>query len=162
MAIQDTQCLLDAIKQKYISLENPDYSFVNEITALKPYNSLIQELENSFEIEEVTDLNDDVSFRYVICKAKRQWVIELSMLGRYATILRVSDLEPIKVVTSNTTDHEEQSIFSFLVQNQFEILDRQELEQPVPLKLSNTEPGNVSVYQALFTDTDVFPWKVGL
>ena len=159
MAILDIQTLSEVIKQAYTSLEQPNFSFVSKAISSRPYDSIIQQMRSLFEIEEITDSNDDVSFRYLLSKSKNQWVIELSMLGRYATVLRISGVGPIQVVTQNISVQEEQEIFSLLTENQFTVLGQQELEQSFPLKLPNTEPGNVCIYQALFSDTDVFPWK---
>ncbi len=159
MVIKNIQVLSEKIVQKYKSLEYPDYSFVNKAISSRPYDSLIQQIKSLFEVEEITDSNDDVSFRYLLSKSKNQWVIELSMLGLYAAVLRLSDVMPIKVVTQNASDHDEQKIFSLLLESQFEILEQQELEHPFSIKLSNTEPENACIYQALFTDTDVLPWK---
>ena len=159
MAIRDMQTFAEVIERTYTSLEQPDFSFVSKSISSRPYDSVIQQMRNQFEIEEITDSNDDVSFRYLLSKSKNQWVIELSMLGRYATVLRISDVEPIRVVTQNTSAREEQEIFSLLMENQFKVLGQQELEQSFPLKLSNTEPENVCIYQSLFSDSDVLPWK---
>lgn len=159
MTTQDLQMLSETIKRAYTSLEQPDFSFVSKAILSTPYESLIQQIRSLFEVEELTDSNDDVSFRYLLSKSKDQWIVELSMLGRYATVLRISEVGSIRVVTQNTSVQEEQKIFSLLMKNQFNILAQQELEQPIPLKLSSTEPENVCVYQALFSDTDVLPWK---
>lgn len=159
MAIRDIQTLSEVIGQAYTSLEQPDFSFVSKAISSRPYDSIIQQMRSLFEVEEITDSNDDVSFRYLLSKSKNQWVIELSMLGRYATVLRISGARHIRVVTQNTSVQEEQKIFSLLTENQFKVLGQQDLEQSFPLKLPNTEPGNVCIYQALFSDTDVFPWK---
>lgn len=159
MAVQVLQTLIEAIKRTYTSLEQPDFSFVSKVISSRPYDSLIQQIQSLFEVEEITDSNEDVSFRYLLSKSKKQWVIELSMLGRYATVLRISDVGPIRVVTQNTSAQEEKNIFSLLKENQFKVLEQQELEKPISLKLSNAELENVCIYQALFSDTDVLPWK---
>jgi len=159
MTAQDIQMLSETIKRTYTSLEQPDFSFVSKAISSRPYESLIQQMRSLFEVEELTDSNDDVSFRYLLSRSKNQWVVELSMLGRYATVLRISEVGPIRVVTQNISVQEEQKIFSLLMENQFKVLEQQELEQPFPIRLSNTEPENVCIYQALFSDTDVLPWK---
>ncbi|WP_369601099.1 hypothetical protein AAIA72_14985 [Hahella sp. SMD15-11] len=132
---------------------------MSKAISLRPYEFLIQKIRNIFEVEELTDPNDDVSFRYLLSKSKKQWVLELSMLGRYATILRIPEVGPIRVVSKDTSVQEEKDILSLLMENQFKVLEQQDLEQPFSLRLSNTEPEKVCVYQALFSDTDVLPWK---
>lgn len=159
MAIQNIQALSEIIATKYESLEQPDFSFVSIAIASRPYDPVISQLQESFKVEEITDPNDDVSFRYLLSESKSQWVVELSMIGLYATVLRVSDVGPTEVVAPNTSIQVEQDICSLLVENQFEILDSKELELPFAIKLFNTAPENVCIYQALFSDTDVLPWK---
>lgn len=160
MAILDIDTLSEVIERTYTSLEQPDFSFVSKAISSRPYDSVIQQMRSLFEVEEVTDPNDDVSFRYLLSKSNYQWVIELSMLGLYAAVFRISNASSIKVVTENTSIQEEQEIFNLLIENKFNVLGKKELEQPLPLKLFNTEPENVCIYQALFSDTDVLPWKV--
>ena len=159
MAVQDLQVLTKLISHKYMSLDEPDYSFVNKAISSKPYAALIQELEKLYAVEEITDSNDDVSFRYAISKSNNQWVIELSMLGLYAVVLRVQSNGDIELVSPNTSEPGEKDVISWLLMNQIEVLTQNELEQPVALALFNTEPENVCNYQALFSDTDVLPWR---
>lgn len=150
---------LAVIKRVYGSLEHPDFSFVKAAIMSRPYQSLVQQLQREFEVVEITDENDDVSFRFMLTKSKRKWVVELSMLGRFATILKVSEFGLVRVVGQSCLDQEEQQLVSLLLEDKFEIMDQEELEQRIPLRLWNTEPENVCVYQALFSDTDVLPWS---
>jgi len=157
---QNQQVLLEVIGRKYKSLKQPDYSFANKAISSRPYDSIIKKLQNSFDVEEITDTNDDVSFCYMVSKSNNQWVIELSMLGLYATVLRVLEAGHAELITPNTATPVEQGIMSLLLGNQFEIMGQRDLEQSIDLKLFNTEPENTCIYQALFSDTDVLPWKV--
>ena len=156
--IESVQTLLESVLQKYRSLETPDFSFVSKAISSKPYNSLINEMSEVFEIEEITDLNEDVSFRYVVSGSEKKWVIELSMLGLYAVILRIPEAGSVTLLSSPMCEQEER-IISLLAIYQFEILHQQVLDKPIALSLCNTEPGNVFIYQALFSDTEVLPWK---
>ncbi len=160
MGIQNIQDLLEVIERKYKSLVRPDYSFANKAISSRPYDSMVKKLQNMFDVEEITDTNDDVSFCYMVSKSNNQWVIELSMLGLYATLFRVSQTGRTGLVTQNTSMPEEKEIISLLLENQFKILNQDELEHPVALKLFNAEPENVCIYQALFSDTDILPWRV--
>ncbi len=154
MATQNLNEFLDVLERNYKSLEQPDFSFVSSAISSKPYDALIKNLRELFDVEEITDTNDDVSFRYLLSKSSEQWVVELSMLGRYAVILGQHGL-----VTLSHSTQQEQRILSLLLENQFVVLEQQQLEQPVSITLSNTEPENVCIYQALFSDTDLLPWK---
>jgi hypothetical protein len=80
------------------------------------------------------------------------------MLGLYAVILRVNGENSTKLVTIARSEQEER-IVSLLAKHRFAILQRNLLEQPIALKLFNTEPENACLYQALFSDTDVLPWR---
>lgn len=160
MVVQDMVALSEAIKRTYKSLEEPDFSFVKKAISSRPYETLAQRMLSLFDVEEITEPNDDVSFRYLIAKSNRRWVIELSMIGRYAVVLRLSDAGAVEIVTPETSVEEERDIFSILASGEVVVVKKKDLERPFPLKLSNTEPENVCVYQALFSDTDVLPWKV--
>lgn len=160
MVTQNRHDLLDVIKRNYKSLERPDFSFVSRAISSKAYDALIKNLRDLFDVEEITDSNDDVSFRYVVSKSNNQWIVELSMLGRYATVLRVLQPGQTELVSQNTSAPEDKDIISLLLENRLEILGKDKLEQPVDLKLFNTEPENTCIYQALFSDIDVLPWKV--
>lgn len=159
MAIQNLHNLPKVLERNYKSLEQPDFSFVSRAISSKPYDALINNLRELFDVEEITDLNDDVSFRYTVSKSNNRWVVELSMLGLYATVLRVSQLGHTEIVSQNSFAPEDKDVISLLLENQFVILGKDELEQPVTLKLFNTEPENTCIYQALFSDTDMLPWK---
>lgn len=159
MTTQDKNGLLEAIEKKYKSLNRPDYSFVSQVSSATPYAATLKKIESLFDVKEITDTNDDVSFRYTLLRSGRQWVLELSMVGSFAVLFRTSDSGVVEVVTPGTSVPEEREICSLLKEGGFIILDQQELEQPCSLRLFNAEPENVRIYQALFSDTDVLPWK---
>ena len=152
--------LAEVIEQKYKSLEQPDYSFVSKAVSSKPYEKLVQQFKELFEIEEITDTNDDVSFRYLVSKSENQWIVELSMVGLYAVVLRVPNAGLSETVTLDSSIKDEQDICSLLVSHHFELLAKSELEKPLALNLCNTDPSDVRLYQALFSDTERLPWKV--
>ncbi len=159
MVFQNIQGLLSVLERNYKSLEQPDFSFVSRAISSNPYGALIKNLRDLFDVKEITDSNDDVSFRYVVSRSKGQWVVELSMLGLYAILLRVSQVGHTELVTENSYTSEEKDIISLFLENQFKIFGKDELEQPIALKLDNTESENTRIYQALFSDTDTLPWK---
>ena len=150
---------LEVIERNYKSLTHPDFSFVNKVALSRPYGLLIEKLCDLFEVEEVTDSNDDVSFRYLVSKSNKRWIIELSMLGRYAVVFRISKAGCTELVSPNTTVSDEIGIISLLLLDHFEVLRQDELEQFVALNLFNADPENVRLYQALFSDVDVLPWR---
>lgn len=84
------------------------------------------------------------------------------MVGRCAVLFRLLDASSgLKFVPPKTAVPEEQTIQRLILDSQFVILGQQELGQPCPLKIHNTDPENMRIYQALFSDTDVLPWKSG-
>lgn len=144
---------------RYGSLENPEFSFVRESLSARPYDSLISDIKNVLDVEEDTDPNDDVSFGLIMRSKGRHLVLRLSMVGRYAVLLRSKDDTSYDVVeSSSTASAEERAIVSLLQNFDVELLDRETLVAQIPLALSNTSAEDCRVYQALFTDTDVLPW----
>lgn len=146
--------VVPVIEMKYGSLEQPNFSFVEKERSKNPYQKLEVLLRESFNVEDVTDENDDVSFCYVIDK---KWLLQLSMIDAYAVILGLSN--NIHIITSSTENEDEQKMLKLLAGHGFIVLDREDLELPVSLKLFNADHENVCIYQALFSDTDVLPWK---
>lgn len=64
MSIPNAQHLLDLIERKYMSFEEPNFSFVRKTISSQPYAPLLSKLKELFEVEEITDPNDDVAFIY--------------------------------------------------------------------------------------------------
>ena len=155
---RDDMNIFEEIERKYKSLKEPDFSFVGEAISSRPYNELMDCLKGLFRIEEITDSNDDVSFRYVLSKSGKQWMIELSMVGLYATMLRLPEVGFSELVPFGGEVREEKEIYLLLCKYEFNVLRKRELEESISLNLCNTEPGNVRLYQALFSDTDMLPW----
>lgn len=154
----DNTNLFELIERQYKSLEEPDYSFVSEAISSKPYDELVKQIQIIFETEEVTDLNEDVCFRYLLSRSGRQWIVELSMVGLYATILRLSEVGLSELVAPDSATTEEKKIYSLLLNYGVKLLGKLELEKSIALKLYNTELDDVCFYQALFSDTDILPW----
>ena len=149
-----------SILQRYGSLEDPDFGFVQELLARDPCAGLREALATDFEVEEATDPNDDVCCSVVLRVGGRVWLLQQSLLGPYAVLLRDCD-GPSEVVADATAtfDPRERLVLDLLERAGLQILDRATLERPVALELFNAEPDRVCVYQALFSDTDVLPWE---
>jgi hypothetical protein len=154
--------VIDVIRSVYGSFENPDFHFASEALRRRPYEQVVSQLERIFKAEEDTDVNDDVSFGYVLrSHGQREWVLRLSMVGPYAVVLRLSGNGPAEVVSPGapTLEEQELKLLQVLSAQGIQVLSQDELMRPVPLSLYNTNPGNVRIYQALFSDTDVLPWE---
>ena len=86
----------------------------------------------------------------------------LSMVGRYAAYCRKSDMGKVVEVLSELTNdltEDEVKVMGLLSDHGFRLLTKTEMETPTKLKLTNAEPEEVCIYQALFFDTPFFPWE---
>lgn len=149
-----------AILSKYGSLTEPRFDFVQAALKANEYHDLVQDLRSSFAINEDTDPNDDVSFGLLLRGEHRSYVLRLSMIGRYAALLRVDEHNRSQVVDPDAPAFaEERNILEALRLFGIEPLAQGTLSLQIPLELSNTTSADCRLYQALFTDTDVLPWE---
>lgn len=148
---------------RYGSLEEPGFSFVREAMAADPYAPLVHRLGEEFDCGEETEPNDDVSFGYLLTNRRGAWVLRLSMIGPYAVLMRLQDDGGTEVVVAEGDEvtEDERRLLRLLEAEGITAIDRETLTRPFPLTLPNTTPGDVRIYQALFTDTDVLPWEGG-
>jgi hypothetical protein len=152
--------LITAIKEKYLSLDEPDFSFVNKAVRDNMYRFIIEKLANIFDVTEVTDLNDDVCFRYVLKKDSQSWVLEISMLGPYAVIIKTTAEMNYLLVEAPEMSKYENQIVSALNLGAIVLLKKMQLEEQCNLKLFNTGSEKTCIYQALFSDVTMLPWKI--
>lgn len=161
MNAEEVQAVMDVIRSNYKSLQSPDFSFVRDTIAKRPYEKILRQISKHFQVEEDTDPNDDVSFGYVLTKGGERWVLRISMLGPYAVLLRLHQAARIEVMAhrAQVSSSADKELITTLADNSIRLLDRDALLIPVPMRLFNAEPENTRVYQALFTDTDILPWE---
>ncbi len=138
------------IAERYGSLNSPAFFFVEEQLRKEPYAALIMELAGRFAVRDVTDPNEDVSFNYEVLDGDQQvWRLELSMIGPYAFVVNATE----------KCDQEEREFLNrVLARFHITELDQSVLETPIALKLHYTEPEDVSLYHALFSDS-LAPWE---
>jgi hypothetical protein len=150
---------MHSIENKYGSLDEPDFGFIAEGLDERPYAALVEDIGKEFELEESTDPDDDHGFHYALRRGGRAWALNLSLVGPYAVLARSSQAWD-EILTPATADlsAEERTLVDELIDAGFRLLDRAELERPVPLKLFTVDPDEVRVYHALFTDTSILPW----
>jgi len=148
------------LRERYGSLAAPRFGFVQEMMTADPYASLVQRLIDDFDCQDETEPNDDVSFGYLLTNRRGAWVLRVSMVGPYAVLLRLRDGGVADVVESGGAGitEDERRLLRALKTEGIRALGRETLDEPISLALSNTSPGKVRVFQALFTDTDVLPW----
>ena len=147
-------------QEKYGSLSSPDFSFVEQSAERNPYSGLMRLLVKFLKLIDNTDTNDDVSFSYLLQKDERQWSLQLSMVGPYGLLMRVAEPSG-EILTSASRDlgDVERRIVDLLRSEGVQLLDRHTLEEPIALRLYNTEPEETRLYQALFTDASQLPWQ---
>ncbi len=148
---------------KHGSLESPDFHFRWDVLKERPYRELVDEAMTHFFIKESTDLNQDGSFVYLI-KGERgtDWMLQLSMVGPYAVLLRIQKDQTLLIDQSSHELLQEEAIIARLTTKYgVSLLSARVLVEPIALKLDYTDSENVRIYQALFSDTDTLPWSNG-
>ena len=148
--------LLQAALSQYRSLEQPNFWFQAEAVRKRPYEPLVHELRGWLEVEDMTDLNADVSFVYRLSASGQQWNLMLSMVGPYAVLTQFT--EEGETFVGKPTSALEGSITALLARHQLERPPKAALKKPVPLRLNYCEPEDVCMFQALFTDLEWIPF----
>jgi hypothetical protein len=158
MADEEINHIVDMIVKKYVSTENPDRSFVSKSVNRNVYCDLVNEVAAVCELEEVTDVNEDVSFRYILTFADCSWVLELSMVGPFATFMRIDDPKKISLVLKPKSELEKQVVL-LLDDNNIQLLGLEILNRRFDFHLNNTETKKAKLYQILFSDIEILPWE---
>ena len=151
-----------AVIKAYGSLDEPSFSFVEKTAKRRPYDPLVSDLKAlGFEIEETTDINEDVSFCYVLRARGSQWSLQLSMIGPFAVFFRLErhgePIAEITEVTGDLIDLEKDAVVVFR-QSGVLVLGESILRRRIPLSMFYTEKQDVRFYQALFSDVEILPW----
>jgi len=150
------------VSDKYVSLERPDFHWVQSAYERDPFVDLRRALSARFEVTDVTDLNSDVSVGYELTPkvGEGKWTLRLSMVGPYAALIRHASRTPAEVIVDGLEDAsslDEAFIAQVSASAGCELLGRELLRTPVELRLFDTAPGRVRVFQALFSDVDFLP-----
>ena len=152
----------DDILKSYGSLESPDFSFVKNIKTCSILESICSLLkEEGLNIKEVTDINEDVSFVFIIYFEKvPKFVLQKSFVGDYLCWQRITS-ERKNTIISSLVECEteiEKKIFSILDGFSFNILNKEILELPIEVKFFLSDYASTCLYHALFSDMDGLPW----
>jgi hypothetical protein len=147
--------IINDIKTKYQSLEKPNFTFVSKIVDRNPYREFIEGLKAYCEIEDITDINYDVSFVYIVNCSNQQYMLQLSMVGRYAALYRLSSkremliIDPKEVVVEPIV----KTIINALEKEDIALLDEQMLDSELNIKINiNDEKMTSSLDECLFTN----------
>jgi hypothetical protein len=151
--------IMTAIQACYGDLTNPNFRKVSTFLDSNPYQPLIASLKSSgVTITETTDLNDDVSVQLIGEKDGDDVAIELSGVGPFAVVrLAGTDGNDKWVTRPDDAPTPLAGLIATAVQHAgFQLLDRATVTKKIRMcRADDTE--EATLYQALFTDTDVIP-----
>ena len=156
------------ILKAYGSLEDPSFRFENDTTRQKVYEPFMRDLAAAvapylldvlgfYKICSFTDLNTDHGYVFTLGARDELW-LQLSFVGSYAVLMRNTPCMMEVIDPSGDRIPIETLIIDLLAVHDIRLLDKKTLEIPIGLKLFDTDPGNVCLYQALFSDVDILPW----
>lgn len=154
--------LLRRIEEKYGSLEKPRFDFVGTEYEKDTYVSLRAGISRIAQLEDLTDVNDDVSFSYRVKEPDGGvlW-LRVSMVGPYFILVKYDSpgARGRLVEPSPEMKGTEKQIFDMCVEAGLEPIDRETCERPIRMLMFKTEPERVRIFNALFTDSDLLPWE---
>jgi hypothetical protein len=147
--------IMDDIQIKYKDFTKPDFRFVSKIIDKNPYVNFINEIKHYCKIEEITDINYDVSFVYVLDCLDKQYMLQLSMVGRYATFYRLTSERVMLLIDKSEVESEflDKEVINSLEKNNIILLNEQMLEYEINIKVNiNDEKNTASLNECLFTN----------
>ncbi len=157
-----SQSIEAQIKERYGSLKTPTFGFLDETRIGRPYQGMLDDLLLRFFVNDATNTNQDVSLVYVIRDqdnlASTQWMLQLSLVSRYGVLFALTKTQP-RLLSSDDLTSSVRQILDLAQKWKIPLLSDEVLSTPVGLSLFYTEPENVCIYQALFSDIGVLPWK---
>lgn len=151
-----------AILIAYRSLETPNFAFVGKQMDSRPYDRLIETLSGNYHLTEDTEPNYDVSFTFYVRTNDGSWLLQLSMVGPFACLVRFSKAgRPGEVLSDLSKDltREEIELKTVLSRFGIRLMTRCEMEQPIRLQMHLAEIDETRIYHALFCDDYYLPWK---
>jgi hypothetical protein len=148
------QDIIDVALARYGNFEDPDFHFVQPALDKSPMRSIYMELEAlGAHITEDTDPNNDVSLGFLIEKNSETLFLQLSIVGSYAALRRVSPSRPNEAIASlNDARTEMERDVVTIVARRAQLLNRSILLSSVKFNLSNMKPDETTIYNLLFTD----------
>ena len=144
------------------STDNPSFGFVEKRYKRLPYQAVVKKLRLFLRVEENTDLNYDFCVSLILSSGDGKVFLQLSLIDRYAVLMRLNEEgNCMKVITQSTSEmtHSEKGILQTLLDENITILGKDVLEVPIHLILHYAEPDETYVYNALFSDIEMLPWK---
>jgi len=156
------------ILKAYGSLEEPNFSFEKDTTRQKIYEPFMRNLAAAlapylldvlgfYKICNFTDVNTDHGYVFILGSTGELW-LQLSFVGSFAVLMRVTPDRAEVIDPSGDRIPIETLIIDLLAVHGIQLLDKKTLEIPIGLKLFDTDPEKVCLYQALFSDVNILPW----
>lgn len=128
----------------------------------RPYKRLVEEISRKFHLEDTTDENTDVGFMYALTRGAESWALAISAVGLFAIFARGLATSgawgEILGPSSPGLLYHEVWLMRELTAANLRLLSKEELEHHVPLHILGSDPADVRVYQAAFSDSDILPW----
>ena len=151
--------IVAAVKAAYKSLENPNFAFVSRAIKVQSYSRLLDQLGQSFTLFETTDENDDVAFTNLVSSESQDLGLWLSMVGPYALIQRVGEdhVETLRAPFSS----QEELLIATLREHHIALVSEDLLRHRIRMNLDEAAKGKVTLYQALFDNSQALPWDQG-
>ncbi|MCP5020836.1 MAG: hypothetical protein GY930_03580 [bacterium] len=137
-----------AICDSYGSFEVPRLSGLHKKYRNQPYLSLVQELGEFGEVQETTDLNDDVAVVLSISSPGSTFGIRLSLIGPFAVVSAAEGVLLNYFKYSGLSWA--QPLLELLTSHGVHVIRREELVERVPFGESE-----VSLYEILFSSDEV-------
>ncbi|WNZ64002.1 hypothetical protein QEG98_10075 [Myxococcus sp. MxC21-1] len=159
--MEDHDRLLRTIEARYGSLVKPRFDFVEVELKKDPHALLCERISRIAEVEDLTNVNDDVCFSYRLRSTDGVLWLRVSMVGPYFVLMRIAALGAHGrfVEPGGLKEGVEGQIFEMCVQEGLVPIDRETCERPIEMLMFKTEPERVRVFNALFTDADLLPWE---
>ena len=148
--------IVAAIKEAYGSLETPSFAFVEKAMKRRGYARLMERLQQSFDVHETTDENDDVAFICLVSSDAEDLGLWLSMVGPYALIQRVGE-DHVETLREPHSDAETE-VLAVLAEHHVALVSDDLLRHRIRMNLPEAEGGKVTLYQALFDNSQPLPW----
>lgn len=146
--------VINKIRSAYGSLDAPNWRFVEREYRKNPYSTVVERLRNaSFNVEETTDINYDVSCVFSLNNREGDWSLHLSLVGRYAVLLSIDREKGVKFAG----DGDQGELNQIIADSETSLLTQEIVSKRIPFG----EFGNEKlIYSLLFTDLDELPWEL--
>jgi hypothetical protein len=153
------QAIMTALRSCYGSLDGPNFRRVYETMDSDRYRRLVETLRSGGnQITETTDPNDDVSIQLVVDHAGDQVGLGLSGVGPFAALLHQdADGRYYWITRPEDAPTPLAALVATVVTRAgFNLLDRDTVAKTIQMSRADGTT-EATIYQALFTDTDVIP-----